>query len=421
MRIARLYIKNFRGIENFPLECGPSLNVLVGVNGAGKSTLLHAIDILFSWFIARLRNVNGKGTAITDEDIMSGKVYCSLEVELDNGVRWGLYKQKSSHRQKPQGKTYLEQMTEYINRLLESNEQSPNTASLPLVASYGVTRVVDSTPARVRKNHAMGMMDVYNREMENRMNFQTFFTWFREREDIENERLRETGVLAEDPQLNAVRFAISETLPGYRNLRVQRSPKSFVIDKEGRRLKFDQLSDGEKSYIVLVADIARKLSMTHPYLNNPIQGAGIVLVDEIDLHLHPRWQRDVIPMICRVFPNCQFILSTHSPLALAGVSAVSGKNVVLLSEGRIKQSLSDDFMAKNLDRTLLEDFEMPSLWTTEVQTHLDKVWDCLRADDCQSEKYMENMAWLRKNMDPSDSELIRIAVQERIIKGGKNP
>lgn len=421
MRIARLYIENFRGIENFSLECGPSLNVLVGVNGAGKSTLLHAIDILFSWFIARLRNVNGKGTAITDEDIMSGKVYCSLEVELDNGVRWGLYKQKPSHRQKPQGKTYLEQMTEYINRLLECNEQSPNTASLPLVASYGVTRVVDSTPARVRKSHAMGMMDVYNREMENRMNFQTFFTWFREREDIENERLRETGVLAEDPQLNAVRFAISETLPGYRNLRVQRSPKCFVIDKEGRRLKFDQLSDGEKSYIVLVADIARKLSMTHPHLENPVYGDGIILIDEIDLHLHPRWQRDVIPMICSVFPNCQFILSTHSPLALAGVSAVSGKKVVLMSEGRTKQSLSDDFIAKNLDRTLLEDFEMPSLWTTEVQTHLDKVWDCLRADDCQSEKYMENLAWLRKNMDPSDSEFIRIAVQERIIKGRKNP
>lgn len=419
MRIVRLNIVNFCGITDFSYECAESLNVLVGVNGAGKSTVLRAIDLLFSWYSARLKSATGKGALLTDDDITLGKSFCSLELALDNGTVWKLYKQRSSNRQKPKGKTSLEQLKVFVNERLLYNEQTPDMAYLPLFASYGVTRrVVDSTPLRVHKRHAMGMIDVYNREAESRMNFQAFFAWFREREDIENEQLRETGVLTEDRQLKAVRTAITTAIHGFTNLRVQRSPRSFVIEKDGVKMKFDQLSDGEKSYITLIADIARKLSMTHPNMENPLLGTGVILIDEIDLHLHPRWQRDVVPQICRVFPNCQFFISTHSPVVLSNVYSGNGRSVFLMRDGNAIK-MTDNLYAKRIDKILSEEFELQSLRGTEAQKHIDAVWECLRAGDCTSEQFTTNLQWLRNNLEPSDSEFMQIAVQERLINQRK--
>ena len=83
----------------------------------------------------------------------------------------------------------------------------------------------------------------------------------------------------------------------------------------------DQLSDGEKCLIALVADIARRLAIANPILEDPLQGEGVVLIDEVDLHLHPAWQRMVLPKLIATFPNCQFIVSTHSPQILGEVDA----------------------------------------------------------------------------------------------------
>jgi predicted ATP-binding protein involved in virulence len=79
---------------------------------------------------------------------------------------------------------------------------------------------------------------------------------------------------------------------------------------------FNQLSQGEKS-LILVGDIARRLAMMNPKLDNPLLGKGIILIDEIDMHLHPQWQRSIIQRLQTTFPNCQFILTTHSPLVIS--------------------------------------------------------------------------------------------------------
>ena len=414
MNIQKLKIENFRGVTDFNYECGRSLNVLVGVNGAGKSTVLYAIDILFSWLVARLRNVNGKGYGLTDDDITVGCGYCCLEVILDSGVMWRLYKQRSTNRKKPEGKTSLEQLTVFANNILLNNEQNVKMASLPLVATYGVTRaVVKSTPVRIHKRHAMDLLDAYNRD-GGHVNFQSFFSWFREREDIENEQLRENGVLKEDSQLRAVRTAISEAIPGFDNLKVQRSPRSFIISKNGKKIKFDQLSDGEKSYIALIGDIARKLSMTHPTVKNPLEGSGIVVIDEIDLHLHPQWQHDVVASISKVFRNCQFFVSTHSPVVLSNISPSDKDKVFLLRDGNVMQ-VTDNLYAKRIDRIMMEEFALPSLRGKEVQDHIDAVWTCLRANDCNSDEFKKNFEWLKENLAPSDSEFMQIVVQTRII------
>lgn len=120
-------------------------------------------------------------------------------------------------------------------------------------------------------------------------------------------------------QLVAVRRALTEFLPEISNIRIRRSGLAMVVQKNGIEVEIDQLSDGEKCLLALVGDLTRRLAMANPTLETPLEGHGIVLIDEIELHLHPTWQRNVVPSLIRVFPNCQFIITTHSPQVISEI------------------------------------------------------------------------------------------------------
>jgi predicted ATP-binding protein involved in virulence len=103
------------------------------------------------------------------------------------------------------------------------------------------------------------------------------------------------------------------------------------------------LSDGERSMVALVLDLARRLSIANPYLKDPLtNGKAVVLIDELDLHLHPRWQRTIARQLTETFRNCQFIATTHSPQI---VGAVSPDKITLINDGKVirpEQSLGMD-------------------------------------------------------------------------------
>ena len=122
-------------------------------------------------------------------------------------------------------------------------------------------------------------------------------------------------------------------MPNLSNIRVQRKPRlHMAVDKDGKSLDVKQLSQGEKSLMALVGDIARRLAMMNPALDNPLHGDGIILIDEVDMHLHPSWQRNLVQRFTDTFPNCQIILSTHSPLVISDQKDIL---VYLLSNGEI--------------------------------------------------------------------------------------
>ena len=95
------------------------------------------------------------------------------------------------------------------------------------------------------------------------------------------------------------------------------------VEKNGQQLTVNQLSDGEKCMMALVGDLARRLAIINPIRENPLEGEGVILIDEIDLHLHPKWQRMIVTKLGEVFPNCQFLLSTHSPHVMTHVQPES--------------------------------------------------------------------------------------------------
>jgi predicted ATP-binding protein involved in virulence len=213
-------------------------------------------------------------------------------------------------------------------------------------------------PLKIKDKHTFLQLDGYDNSLNQGVDFRRFFEWFREREDSENEtgisqdfldqlaaivgrddeiwkNLSTYNASAKDRQLTAVRTALSSFMSGFTNLRVKRKPRLHMsIDKNGETLNVAQLSQGEKSLMALVGDIARRLAMMNPSLENPLHGDGVVLIDEVDMHLHPKWQRTLISRLTNTFPNCQFVLTTHSPLVIS-----DSKNILcyLLDDGELDE------------------------------------------------------------------------------------
>ena len=141
------------------------------------------------------------------------------------------------------------------------------------------------------------------------------------KEDIELRGIRENPDY-KNPKLNCVRTALERMIKGYSNLRIELAPSRMMMtNSEGIDLQIDQLSGGYKAVLSVIADIAKRLSMANPDSLNPLEEEAVILIDELDLHLHPKWQKEIVADLKRTFPNSQFIVSTHSPFIVQSLDA----------------------------------------------------------------------------------------------------
>lgn len=325
LRILRLDIEDFRGVDRMNLVFSQNqTTVLVGANGCGKTTLLDAAALLLSHLQSGITRNARRIHSITDADIMNGRDGSKLSVTLKiagNPITWSLAHDRGGEPLPADDRRGLFSLDEEMKRLHREIEKGD--ICLPLVVYYPVNRAVFDIPLRIKTQHGFEPLEAYDGALVgDRRSFRLFFEWFRGREDLENEfRIHDSS--HRDHQLQAVRRALTSLMPGLANLRVQRSPLGMVVEKGDWTLNVEQLSDGEKCLLAMTGDLARRLAMANPFMDNPLQGGGIVLIDEIELHLHPSWQRDVIPALERTFPHCQFVVTTHSPAVVGHVQRES--------------------------------------------------------------------------------------------------
>ncbi|MEA3465078.1 MAG: AAA family ATPase [Thermodesulfobacteriota bacterium] len=337
MYIKKLNLTSFRGASSVNLEFHKQLNVFVGMNGSGKSTILDAVAIMLSWAVNRIKHSGASGRPIKPEDIKNGQSTSSLKLHCqydDQMTTWKLAKVRAGYRNKDE-RSVLQGVSELSRLLQEQITLHSGNVDLPILAYYPVNRTVLDIPLRIKGKHSFDLLSAYDESLTSGANFRTFFEWFREREDLENENRKYVNALIKpdgfqfpDPQLEAVRSALGQFMPEFKNLTVRRNPLRMEIEKNGQQLTVSQLSDGEKCLMALVGDLARRIANANPMSNKPLAGEGVVLIDEIDLHLHPKWQRLVVPKLIEVFPNCQFLISTHSPHI---VTHVQPENLFLLN------------------------------------------------------------------------------------------
>ncbi len=297
-RLRSLRLTNFRGFESLDIAFDPQLTVLVGVNGSGKSSVLAAV-------VQGSRPIFGDRTlSVLDVRASAHQALVEIEFEDPDGgnPRWSV-----------------------VSRHGAAELDGPHAhwlAGRRLILHYGTSRAAkDRTPGSTA-GEAWQPMHAHEEWFDAGASYERFFIWFREMEDLENEALRD-GQRAPS-QLAAVRRAVEKALD-VANLRVRRRFEPFshspilTVDKDGVTLPFDALSEGERSLVALVADIARRLS-----LKSPEQGLdldAVVLIDEIELHLHPSLQRDILGRLRGVFPNVQWITTTHSPIVASELEA----------------------------------------------------------------------------------------------------
>lgn len=187
----------------------------------------------------------------------------------------------------------------------------------PLAVYYTTDRAGYRLPKALPASLPRGQAAAYTGALSNRtVNFRDFMARYRNAIVLENERRQTNAYYLGDRAVAVVGHALTEFLGGFEHLRVQESPLRLLVDKNGATLDISQLSDGERAFLAMVCDLGRRLSLANPLLENPLHGAGVVLIDELELHLHPKWQRDVRSKLRSIFPNIQFISTTHSPFVI---------------------------------------------------------------------------------------------------------
>lgn len=267
---------------------------------------------------------------MTKEDIRFGESKASIEVEISLANTNKKIKYKRSLEKKMNRLSYSQDSLNEIAELFEELYLSKEKANMPIFVNYGVHRVVLDIPLRIKRNHSFDKIAAFEKAIESKIDFRTFFEWFRNQEDYENEIKVNENHNYVDSSLQAVRNAIYKMLDGFSDIKIKRNPLRMTILKDDTTLEIGQLSDGEKCTIALIGDLARRLALANPEKKNPLEGSGIALIDEVELHMHPKWQRKIIPMLRETFPNIQFIITTHSPQVLGELD--DNINVFLINQ-----------------------------------------------------------------------------------------
>lgn len=335
MRLQELTLINYKIFSEEKFILNGKSTIVFGINGMGKSTILSAINYLNRVWINRLNPAQGKTFQTFSDDMVTigeSQLFIQGEFKID-GVSYPLLRSYEK-RKKNQRKSVPTYHGDYYSTFTKTFEQTfveVDSANMPVFVYYGTNRSVLDIPDRIRKKHDFDKLSALERCIENDLDFRTFFEWYRDREANEVIEAREQrNLMYNDSMLKCVRSAIEAMIGNVTNLRVKRNPVRMVVDKAGKEIRVDLLSDGEKCTLAMFGDLARRLALANPNLENPLEGEGLVLIDEIELHMHPLWQRRVLGVLRHTFPNIQFILTTHSPQILGEANDMY--NIFVLSE-----------------------------------------------------------------------------------------
>ena len=376
MKLKSLGLTNFRGFDRLDIDFDDRMTVIAGVNGVGKSTILQAIATAYSHTLPEFTVSHEKPMPILNTDIQQGKSSCIIEMEsavpaatlitflskesLDHDEKLSLERKQSLMKQdlpslekgSPVYKNLKNEIT-WIDKRLEGNFERrlnwlltdahesearmkrhlKSSPTQPLVVYYSTNRLLSRLPPKLQGVLPFKQAAAFAKSLTQlEISLNEFAKWHRAmnssrviRRDSEYgprilKFLQEaiTGLM---PQIKEFWFH-EENPPRYSVMKDPTMNEQVNGGKTGKQLFLEQLSDGERGLIALVFDLTRRLAIANPKSDNPIvEGVALVLIDEVELHLHPKWQRDVLVRLRHVFQNCQFVVTTHSPLVLGEVEA----------------------------------------------------------------------------------------------------
>ena len=380
MYLEKLKLHNFRCYEKLEIDFNRQLTVLVGKNGSGKTTVLEAIAIaLGTWFVG-FNIVNAKGiNKRTDPLRKAYQIGATDDVQTQFPVEieaWGKIEESKDQILHWKRELYTptgtmttkdaKEIVEYAAEYQKAISEGRTDIYLPMVAYYGTGRLWDYH--RQKRNDVFKVSSRTNGYidcLDGTANVKLMMDWFQIMTINKYQRQEEN--LESNPELDTVYLAMEKcltNLSGYSDVKIRYNMGTQELDvyyseqdKQRMRIPLNQLSDGYKGMISLVADIAYRMATLNPQLGTEVlsKGDGVVLIDEVDLHLHPAWQQKVIDNLMNIFPKVQFIVSTHAPAIISSVKTdklriLSNKEVCMTANqvyGKDVNSVMKEIMGVN--------------------------------------------------------------------------
>ncbi|MEA3273900.1 MAG: AAA family ATPase [Pseudomonadota bacterium] len=461
MKLAKIEITYFRCFESLALKLHPEVNVIVGVNGAGKSTILDAIAIALFDVVAanggggkRQRGAQKATLQATDIRIDPGATDATLgrkdfvqfrasatdfyavkdfpsatQTGEPAALEWTSYIQyrpPNSFSYDSGNSERLSSIYRYFERVWQEIQSSDPKALIPLpvVAYYRADRRLTEMP---------DMSNIFTLELSregafaNALNagadFQSMCEWFYLRENAElRARVHDNqGSDFQFSDLRAVREALTKAIDGVKRVYFDGNPPSLRValdspDGAEEILELAQLSDGYRNLLALVLDFAHRLAQAHPSWPNPLEAPGILLIDEIELHLHPLWQQSVIPSLRAAFPNTQLIIATHSSAVL---TTVRREHIHLLGSSHAFEVIPSDVgtYGAEASRVLAEVFGAHSRPpSVDTPANLQEYLALIEKRKHDSERALELRATLESDLGASDPDLRRADMRIRQLE-----
>ena len=414
MKINEITIKNFRGFEDFHAELNPNLTVFIGNNGSGKSTVLDAISISIGTFFSGLDGV--PGTGINKDDVTCKSFDMGTVIDLQHQypsvitakgevggeiMEWSRSLNGAGGRTTTiDAKSIISAAEGYQARIREGD----TSLILPNISYYGTGRLWaqkrEKRPSDqlVQFSRLSGYIDCLAAESNEKL----MLKWF-EKMTIQQAQRQQPS-----PELNAVEQAVSRCFAGITgseqvvtqfNLDTH-SLDILYTDASGKKVRvpMKNLSDGYKNTIGMIADIAYRMAILNPQLleNVLTETPGIVLIDEVDLHLHPVWQQRIIRDLQTLFPKVQFIVSTHAPSV---ISSVKRENMLVLDADGQPDTLPVEVYGKDAN-SILSAVMDANHRPAEVQAMFDQFYLAVEKDIPQAEAILNEIEALIGSEDP---------------------
>jgi predicted ATP-binding protein involved in virulence len=359
MKVTSLKLENFRCFKELSVDFHEQLTVLVAPNGQGKSSVLDALRIALWPYVSAFDVVPGTmlstGIEIDDVRLVRSERKKAMEPILPTRIETGFTYQgqvlqsarqrdkvsKGSRTSSKEAKA-LEQVGRKLQHQVrihtENDTEANDEVVLPCVAFYGTGRLWKQRYLTLKKQSSSDFFSrtyAYVGCLDSGSDYKFFAEWFFhlyasdfEQKTKAMERQDYAGLVDEAlpyaELMQCIRDAVNLVMKdqGWHNLSYSPSQKTLIMTSDDRgELKVDQLSDGLKSVVAMVADIAYRCVRLNVHLGREAarETTGVVIIDEVDMHLHPSWQQTIVHSLQEAFPRIQFIVTTHSPQVLSTV------------------------------------------------------------------------------------------------------
>lgn len=412
MRLRELTVRNYRPFgEQQSFIFSGQFTVIAGINGRGKTALLDGVALALSRLLPQISPARGGYRYLEPWDIHHGteeiqfhlKFNCAgYPVDFLVDYRRGPRNLRATRLPKP--------VRQEIQNRYGNDAVRPDDAA-PIAVYYTTNRAGSRRPNELPREVPRGQAVAYYGALAHRtVNYRDFMARFRSYIELQEEQHIDNPSFLGISAVEAINQVLGIFLDGFSRLRVETNPLRLIIDKNNVPLDVGQLSDGERSFLAVVTDLSRRLVLANPRLPDPLAGEGIVLIDELELHLHPKWQREVVSKLRRAFPNIQFICTTHSPFI---IQSLRGGELITLDPEEFPIEYADKSIEDITENIMGVDLPQKSLRYRQMMEAAETYFRLLRepqpvATDIEAAEQRLNYLALPFSDDPAFQALLKL-------------